>query len=57
MTAFSEKCAEVVQIDDYRPHWPIIVICEHCGHEWCAVFPDGTRWLECGECAEFTRYK
>ena len=47
----------VVQIDDFRPHLTTTVVCEHCGNEWVAVFPEGTLWLECGECGEFTRYK
>ena len=52
-----EKCAKVIQIDDFRPHWATIVNCEHCGHEWCAVFPLGTKQLECGECGLYTPFQ
>lgn len=24
--------------------------CRECGHEWVAVAPLGTRWLECPQC-------
>ena len=52
-----KQTTKVAHLDDFRPHWAIEVVCEHCGHTWMAVFPEGTRWFECGWCSEFTRWQ
>ena len=40
----------VVNIDDYRPHWFSEAVCEHCDKEWLAVWPVAALILECPRC-------
>lgn len=46
--------AEVVNLDDYRPHEASYVACMACGKDWVAVFPLTTKRLECPECGSMT---
>jgi len=41
---------KVVHIDSARPHIHAKVKCKGCQHEWIAVYPERTRYLECPEC-------
>ena len=41
---------EVVRLDEQRPHWAGECKCLACGHEFTAVAPAGTVWVECLEC-------
>lgn len=41
---------EVVNLDAQRPHLAGEAICLSCKHEWAAVCPIGTTWLECPAC-------
>lgn len=34
-----------------QPHWHGLVRCVGCQHEWEAVAPLGTLWLECPSCS------
>jgi Zn finger protein HypA/HybF involved in hydrogenase expression len=40
----------VINLDDKRPHLSGPAKCMSCNHEWQAVAPIGTEWLECPEC-------
>ena len=40
----------VTNIDEARPHEYATVTCEDCGHKWVAVYPVGTKALECPGC-------
>lgn len=47
--------AEIIQFvkseaEDETPHLSGEAVCMLCGHEWVAVVPVGTVWLECSEC-------
>jgi len=42
--------ANVVDLDDHRPHAAKYVACMACGHDWVAVSPAGTALLECSKC-------
>lgn len=46
------ESAKVVQLSDYRqePHVSGTARCLSCKHEWIAVAPAITEWLECPEC-------
>jgi hypothetical protein len=37
---------------DRTPHLSGEAVCLHCKHEWVAVAPVGTVYLECPECAQ-----
>ena len=39
-----------IDLDAYRRHAQAPVLCPRCGREWRAVYPVGTRWLECAGC-------
>jgi hypothetical protein len=42
---------EIIDIDDYRPHWVGIAVCRDCKHEWEAIAPAGiVSGLECPNC-------
>ncbi len=41
---------EVVALDAHRPQWAGVAHCLDCKHEWAAVAPRGTRWVECPAC-------
>lgn len=43
--------AEVISLDAHRPHYEGPVRCLDCKHEWQAVAPVGTLWLECPSCS------
>jgi DNA-directed RNA polymerase subunit RPC12/RpoP len=36
--------------EERQPHWQGVARCVGCQHEWEAVAPMGTVWLECPEC-------
>jgi len=40
----------VVSLDDMRPHTTTTVECQDCQHKWLAVYPTGTKALECPGC-------
>lgn len=42
--------AEVIQLDEMRPHSSGEVLCLACANEWVAVTPVGTVWLDCPAC-------
>jgi len=42
--------ADVINIDEQRPHLTGEARCVACGHTWVAVAPVGTKELECPEC-------
>lgn len=42
--------ANVVDLDDRRPHAAKYATCMACGHDWVAVFPVDTALLECSSC-------
>ena len=42
--------ADVVGIDEHRPHDAGPVVCARCQHTWVAVRPSGATSLECGKC-------
>jgi len=42
--------APVVSLDEYRPHLSGKARCLSCLHEWQAVAPVPTTWMECPEC-------
>ena len=44
--------ADVIDINANKPHWTGSVKCFSCGHEWIAVAPQGTQFLECPKCRE-----
>lgn len=41
---------KVVSLADRRPHMSGAARCLDCKHEWQAVAPIGTLWLECPNC-------
>lgn len=43
----------VVSLDERRPHNAGQARCLDCKHEWAAVCPVGTTWLECPACTLF----
>jgi len=42
--------AEIISLDDLKPHMSGEARCLLCGHKWVSVSPTGTIWLECSEC-------
>ena len=40
----------VTDIDKARPHETNTVVCEDCGYKWVAVYPEGTKAIECPGC-------
>ena len=40
----------VIDIDDARPYTTATINCSDCSHKWQAVFPTGTKVLECPGC-------
>ena len=40
----------VVNIDDARPCSTTLIECKQCRHKWVAVYPTGTKALECPGC-------
>jgi len=40
----------VTSIDAARPHDKSLIACKGCGHKWVAVYPTGTKALECPGC-------
>lgn len=40
----------VTNIDEARPHSTATITCSDCGHKWVAVYPAGTKSLECPSC-------
>ena len=42
--------AEIVSLDENRPHVAGPVICARCQHSWVAVRPVGVVFLECPKC-------
>ena len=50
MTTNEPPAANVVDLDDHRPHTAKYVACMACGHDWVAVSPAGTALLECSKC-------
>lgn len=42
--------SDVISLDEHRPHMTGTVRCLACGHNWHAVAPLGTLFLECPEC-------
>ena len=42
--------AKVLSLDAHRPHLSGRARCTACEHEWVAVAPVGTVWLDCPEC-------
>lgn len=42
--------SEVIDLQAHRPHLSGEAKCLSCNHEWAAVAPIGTVWLECPEC-------
>lgn len=46
--------AEIVSLAKFKeensPHWAGAAKCVSCKHEWVAVAPLGTEWIECPEC-------
>lgn len=42
--------AELIQLDNFRPHLQGKARCLACKHEWHAVTPIGVVWLECPSC-------
>lgn len=42
--------AEIVTLDDNRPHIAGPVVCTRCQHSWVAVRPRGVIFLECPKC-------
>lgn len=43
--------ADIINLDDKRPHLSGNAKCLGCGHIWVAVAPIGTIWLECPNCS------
>lgn len=41
---------EVVSLAERRPHLSGKAWCTACGHDWVAVAPVGTVWLDCPSC-------
>lgn len=44
--------AEVIALDDYRPHCHGKVTCSSCGHVWIGVWPVETQALKCPSCGD-----
>lgn len=44
--------ADVVSIDDFRPHDTGYVVCMSCAHDWVGAFPVGVNRFECPKCGE-----
>lgn len=46
--------AEIIRLDDYRPHCAEELMCVACRHRWIGVWPAETplKRLECAECGE-----
>jgi Zn finger protein HypA/HybF involved in hydrogenase expression len=42
--------SKVIDFQAFRPHLVGKATCLACSHEWTAVAPIGTLWLECPEC-------
>lgn len=40
----------ITDIDDARPHATTAIVCDGCNHKWIAVYPIGTKALECPGC-------
>ena len=40
----------IINLSDHRPHISGEAKCMECMHEWAAIAPIGTSWLECPSC-------
>ena len=40
----------ITELDAARPHRTHMIKCKACGRSWCAVYPVGTKGLECPGC-------
>ena len=43
--------ADIISLDDKRPHINTYAACMDCGHDWVAVAPVGTKSFHCPKCA------
>jgi len=46
--------ANVVNLDDHRPHTAQYVACMDCAHDWVAVAPKAVGKLECPSCGSMS---
>lgn len=42
--------ADLIDLDEHRPHAAGMAHCLACAHAWVAVAPTGVVWLECPAC-------
>ena len=46
--------AQLVRLDDYRPHYASFARCFACWQKWVEVAPVGTKLSECPKCGRMS---